>query len=189
MLTDDIQSDDFLDLLQQCSEELFQESSNSPSVGMEGITESNSEKGSGDQVVGTASEDLESVKELIEFDHIYYKHSDVSLSNQQVISTENEKEPILSTEKVILERDQHTTEHSPTDGQFLIPPVVVKHECEELPEPLSPLSSIDSLSSCTSSPFAGDSGYDTVNSPFSEHGNLMDDPWGDTFTELFPSLA
>lgn len=155
-------------------------------------------------MVGTTSTELESIKELIEFDHVYYKHENGEnpIPNQQVISTESTSDGTeclsmiyectvdLSKKNINkFQREQEEKSLSTVDTNVLIPSIVIKQEYRDIPNPVSPLSSVEVLSGHSPSPSLSDSGYESVNSPLSEVSTFLEEPWADTFTELFPSLV
>lgn len=148
--------------------------------------------------MGTSSKCLESHKELIHFDHIYYKQEDIVSNPDHSVPSSNE----LST------KDCNMDISSSLDTDCIIEvdsseiPVICISESPntELPtdvlefENLSQSKKLDSdlLSPADiksiPSPVSSDGGYDSsfsISSPSSSAVN----PWDDTFSELFPSLV
>lgn len=146
--------------------------------------------------MGTTSKSLESHKELIHFDHIYYKQEDIVSNPEHNVLSSNE----LST------KDCNMDISSSLDTGCIIEvdsseiPIICISESPntELPtdvlqfENLSKNLQSDLLSpidiKSIPSPVSSDGGYDSsfsVSSP----GSSVVNPWDDTFSELFPSLV
>jgi hypothetical protein len=148
--------------------------------------------------VGTSSKSLESHKELIHFDHIYYKQEDEistpvtsSLSSSELSTKDSSMEISLPLETVSVIEDNQPNE---------IPVICLSDasDSESTGEELQ----LDGFCSTefndqmlyvgatkpVASPVSSDGGYDSsfsVSSPCSSAVNS----WDETLTELFPSLV
>lgn len=152
-------------------------------------------------MVGPTSKCLESHKELIHFDHIYYKQGDKLTSP---------KDPSLSLpDSDLSTNDTHIDIPMEVEHSSLMP--IEGDNCTEIPIICVPDSNISTHvlhdfdenliyadfggnmltvtdSRPVPSPVSSDGGYDSsfsAGSPCSSAAN----PWDDTLTELFPSLV
>lgn len=164
-------------------------------------------------MVGPTAEELESIKELIRFDHVYYKKSSTDTSvvdsfenNVSVFTSTDEPIPMISEDAL----DQDLTKQNILTSETMDIPVdnlseiaVNQDSAENSKDYIfpvcSPVCHTDILESMKTkmSPSRSDSGYDSalsLCSPLSDvdssgFGNLLDESsWEDPFSELFPSL-
>lgn len=175
MLVDDNESDEVLELLQKCSEELLDETINCATDGGEGSANNNGNKPQ--SVVGTSSQELEPVKNLMRFDHIYHKQDCVDSPLKEIVDNNNNNNTTI-TEKTVYNINGNVNDVTATAHSVLA--------FASIPKPLSPLSSCHS-----------DCGYESASSPLSSLGENCDDgncndgkmEWEQSITELFPDLV
>ena len=145
-------------------------------------------------MVGTSSKSLESHKELIHFDHIYYKQED-NASNPDLSSTE------LSTKDCTIDISSSLDTGCIIEVDSSEIPVICISESSNSDPSADALqienlyySKVDSdMLSPTDikpipSPVSSDGGYDSSFSASSPVSSAVN-PWDDTFSELFPSLV
>lgn len=148
------------------------------------------------EVVGASSKSLESHKELIHFDHIYYKQED-NLSNPVHQDLSNSE---LSTKDCRMDTSSSLSTDCIIEVDSSEIPVISISESpdSESPSDILQFKSIsyshlgkEILSNDVKpvpSPVSSDGGYDSsfsVSSP----GSSAVNPWDDTLSELFPSLV
>ena len=155
-------------------------------------------------LVGPTAEELESLKELIKFDHEYVKKpSELAKQTLNVVTTcSNKLATKLTNTRVNTDTDDDvmlTPEIQIVDAPDLVPSLldstVGTFDCD-----ISDLLSFD-LSNCdaksesgqSESSGSGDSAFgDMPKSPFSDDASMSpglgDGTWEESFTELFPSL-
>jgi len=119
--------------------------------------------------VGPTTEELESVKELIHFDHTYLKasakddeacHPAVTLVDQL-----DEIQELLLLQNTATEPADIVSKESTHKQEFYVSPT----------------------NTWSTSSDSGYSDYD-ASSPMSDGSGLGEDPWEESFTELFPTL-
>lgn len=168
----DDESDGLLSMLQECGESLF----DVPAADAESCGSSAGEVGEqGDPgcpppslLVGPTPEELDSLKEMIHFDHVYSKRTDVD-------------EADVSTHAVIVD-DGIDVQDSVSEASVEIYPVADE---EMLREPFA----TSSFATAPSPASSVETGYDSADSPEDETTFLDSNPWEDPLVELFPSLA
>lgn len=167
-------------------------------------------------MVGASPEELDSIKELIHFDHVYYKQEDscdVATSDADIV---------MEDSSAALEAAASSQSGSPPTSPFpqspRSPPQTPSSAFVELEDPVVVIEDDDdctalelksgvtspSLSSLPRdhSPFrtapspslSVETGYESAVSPLSdcslrEDSLFEESPWDDSLTELFPSLA
>lgn len=135
-------------------------------------------------MVGTPAKSVEPHKELIHFDHIYYKQeedgeSPTSLPASDLSTKENTS--VIPSEIPECTLDIPVISISTTDSDTM------HFECDPFSFDGSNLLYTSNVKHC-SSPASSDTGYDSsfsASSPCGGNGNA----WDDTLTELFPSLV
>lgn len=147
--------------------------------------------------MGTSSKSLESHKELIHFDHIYYKQEDIVSNPDHSVLSSNE----LST------KDCNMDISSSLDTSCIIEvdsseiPIICISESPNTELPTDDVLQFENLSEklesdllspvdikSIPSPVSSDGGYDSSFSVSSPSSTVVN-PWDDTFSELFPSLV
>ncbi|KAF8766933.1 X-box-binding protein 1 like protein [Argiope bruennichi] len=198
LLTGDGQADDILDLLQNCSDDLLQcDLLNT----LYESGESRKESSGSSEMVGTTTKGLESHKELVHFDHIYYKQEPVHDTAATLtlpacdLSTKETAIPptIISCESPDAVMDVAQPMEIPvisiTNPSELDSNSDILHfNCDtfSLEEIDDQLLYTQEVKNCSSPASSSDAGYD---SSFSAPSPSEDDQrWGDSLTELFPSL-
>lgn len=204
LLASNSETDDLLDLLRQCGEDIMECDFNDT---YDSNAETRQQQLSHDsEVVGSTSKSLESNKELIHFDHIYSKQEDCldgslclplpesELSTKDsltLIATSDDLEGIVEIVDSSSNIPIISISSNPSDPQLNND--IMPFECDtfsfgDLNEHLlSP--PVDGLKHCSSPASSSDTGYDSSFSASSPCGDDAGNPWDDTLTELFPSLV
>lgn len=167
--------------------------------------------------MGPTSEELDSIKELIHFDHVYYKQ------DEDVVTTDVVTTDVVTTDvtsDVIMEDSLAAAVASPAEA--ILPfsldcspcpspstpiPVLIEDEVVVVQDDSSTVPDMDcpsplrdsslettSLRATPSPSLSVETGYESALSPLSDC-SLRDDglfegsPWEDSLTELFPSLV
>lgn len=137
-------------------------------------------------MVGPTAEELESVKELIHFDHTYLKSSvvknDISPTYTFDTNLTSQVQKLNDIEELLLTNAMQTSEPAPVIDIISKETIMPKQEDNFVVK--SPVYTWSTSSD------SGYSDYD-ANSPMSDvsSGNgLGDDIWEESFTELFPTL-
>ncbi|CAN8015529.1 unnamed protein product [Ixodes persulcatus] len=224
LLASDDECDDLFALLQECSENLLDlpisDDSTPAPVPVEARGQAREplgrERTPPTCLVGASPEELDSIKELIHFDHVYYKQEDscdVATSDADIV---------MEDSSAALEAAASSQSGSPPTSPFpqspRSPPQTPSSAFVELEDPVVVIEDDDdctalelksrvtspSLSSLPRdhSPFrtapspslSVETGYESAVSPLSdcslrEDSLFEESPWDDSLTELFPSLA
>lgn len=212
---DDVESDEIFNIVQKLEKELLAEGFSIDSIG---DVEENSETKPADEVVGATAEQLESIKELIEFDHVYHKtapseESDCTAvadsftsENQMDITVyEGSDDPIEGETCEITSMNPCITLTEPDEGvDEPEDDVVFLCSTKNGPSLTTDLSSAPSILRNANMAFLGvqkreescsDSDYESASSllsPFSDRevcpSPEENEEWDNTLVELFPSL-
>ncbi|CAL1278136.1 unnamed protein product [Larinioides sclopetarius] len=198
LLAGDGQADDLLDLLQNCSDDFLQ--CNLLNTFCES-GESGKDSPGSPEMVGTTTKGLESHKELVHFDHIYYKQEpadSVTATLALPASDLSTKETTIPPTIIPCESPDAVMDVA---QPMEIPVISISNPSEldsnsdmlhfncdtfSLEEIDDQLLYTQEVKNCSSPSSSSDAGYD---SSFSAPSPSNDDQrWGDTLTELFPSL-
>ncbi|CAN7986051.1 unnamed protein product [Ixodes pacificus] len=226
LLASDDECDDLFALLQECSENLLDlpisdDSTPAPvplEAGGQAREPLGRERTPPTCLVGASPEELDSIKELIHFDHVYYKQEDscdVATSDADIVMEDSsaalEAAAAASSQSGSPPASpfpQSLRSPPPTPGSAFVEledPVVVIEDDDDctalelksgvtspslsaLPRDHSPFRTAPSPS------LSVETGYESAVSPLSDcsfrDDNLFEEsPWDDSLTELFPSLA
>lgn len=200
----DVEPDELVDVLQQLTEELDEDTATSNQGGDEEV---NSSIKSSSTVVGTPATELESLKELIQFDHVYYKSNPSKPDQEMVIDSVVSHEGDIHSENE-LQIGSKISETNLDIAEYVTVEMVKSEQMEidnqnSVLFPTPPHSDMNSSVNTQNSEMErltadqddnlgslSDSGYETSSpllSPFSDSGSCSS-LWEDSFHELFPSL-
>lgn len=149
-------------------------------------------------MVGPTTEDLESLNELIKFDHVYVKADNKKPNHAKpvVVSVPTTKEKeidntILSDIDQILENQNFVDIDAIMDTSVTNSVEIIAPSTDSVQSPESPICD-DFFQTNEKSSSCSDSGYSDmsdVGSPKSDTSSVLgDDMWEESFTELFPTL-
>ncbi|GFR19861.1 x-box-binding protein 1 [Trichonephila clavata] len=196
LFTGDSEASNILDLLQDCNDDLV--SCNITDVWSKS-GETREDPSSTSEMVGTTSKSMEPHKELVQFDHIYYKQEEpagcytLAIPDSDLSTKEDVIAPTLisseNTESIIdCSEPMEIPIISITNSSELNSNTEIMHfDCDALSfgEIGDQFLYTQDIKNCSSPASSSDGGYESSFSPSPSDENNR---WGDSLTELFPSL-
>ncbi|GFY58335.1 x-box-binding protein 1 [Trichonephila inaurata madagascariensis] len=196
LFTGDSEAPNILDLLQDCNNDLV--SCNITDVWSKS-GETRKDPSSTSEMVGTTAKSMEPHKELVQFDHIYYKQEEPTCCYTLAIpdSDLSTKEDVIAPTLISSENTESIIDCSVpmeipiisiTNSSELDSNTEIMHfDCDTLSfgEIGDQFLYTQDIKNCSSPASSSDAGYE---SSFSPPPSDESNRWGDSLTELFPSL-